>query len=396
MARNWKIVNIKELFNVETGSTPSTNISEYWNGKIKWITPKDLGQLNSAYISDTERKITENGLKNCSSKIIPKSSIIISTRAPIGYIAILGEEMAFNQGCKSLVRKSQDVFYPFFYYLLLTKVKEMNRLGSGATFKEISKSQIENLSIPFPPLSTQHKIVEILEEADNLRKLRRQADEKMKALIPSLFAQMFGDPWKEIKDWKIVRIEEICEVETGSTPSTNVKGFWDAGTVKWITPTDLSKLKERMTIKDTARKITNHALIKTSLKIIPKGSIIISTRAPIGYIATLKDDMTFNQGCKGLIIKDHRKVDSYYLAYALLAKVNEMQKLGHGSTFKEISKYSISNLKIPLPPLPLQQEFAKLVEDIEAEKARQAESKKKLDELFNSLMQRAFTGKLVA
>ena len=94
----------KDLFHIETGLTPKTDVKEYWeNGNIKWVTPKDLGKLTNKFIFETERKITQDGLNSCSTTIIPKGSIIIiSTRAPIGHITICGDEMCFNQGCKGI------------------------------------------------------------------------------------------------------------------------------------------------------------------------------------------------------------------------------------------------------------------------------------------------------
>ena len=98
----------KDLFHIETGLTPKTDVKEYWeNGNIKWVTPKDLGKLTNKFIFETERKITQDGLNSCSTTIIPKGSIIISTRAPIGHIAICGDEMCFNQGCKGIVIKNK-------------------------------------------------------------------------------------------------------------------------------------------------------------------------------------------------------------------------------------------------------------------------------------------------
>jgi type I restriction enzyme, S subunit len=104
LPKNWIIIKIKDFFKVETGSTPRTTIDEYWNnGKIKWITPKDLGKQKSKFINYTDRCITDSGLKSCSASYIQPESIIISTRAPIGYISILKDWMSFNQGCKGLV-----------------------------------------------------------------------------------------------------------------------------------------------------------------------------------------------------------------------------------------------------------------------------------------------------
>jgi len=113
--KGWILARLGDIFEVETGSTPRTNIKDYWDGDIKWITPKDLGKIDSIYIHDTERKITEKGLANCSATKIPINSIIISTRAPIGYVAILGDDMAFNQGCKGLVPKNKDYYFEKFY-----------------------------------------------------------------------------------------------------------------------------------------------------------------------------------------------------------------------------------------------------------------------------------------
>jgi type I restriction enzyme S subunit len=144
LPEGWKWVKLgdERLFHIETGSTPRTDIPEYWDGNIKWVTPKDLGKVASKFIFDTERKITKEGLMSCSTKIVPKGAIIVSTRAPIGHIAIAGDDMCFNQGCKAIIIKDTTKVLPdFIYYALLTKVEEMNALGSGATFKEISRKK---------------------------------------------------------------------------------------------------------------------------------------------------------------------------------------------------------------------------------------------------------------
>ena len=193
-------------------------------------------------------------------------------------------------------------------------------------------------------------------------------------------------------DWRIVRIVDICNVETGSTPSTKEEKYWLNGTIKWVTPTDLSKLNGKLLIDDTERKITTEGLKSSSLKILPKGSIIISSRAPIGYVAVLEDDMTFNQGCKGLVIKSSQ-VDSVYLAYQLLTKVKVMQTLGTGSTFKEISKSQISNLQIPLPPLPEQQKIAEILSTVDKRLELLRNKKERLVRIKKGLMNDLLTGK---
>lgn len=208
---------IGDVFEVETGSTPSTQISSYWeNGTIKWITPKDLGELATRYISDTERKITKDGLDNSSAKLVPPGSIIISSRAPIGYLAVLTDFMAFNQGCKALVAKNTNqISLLYIYYRLQTKVKEMNALGSGSTFKEISKEKIENLQVILPPLSLQKQIAAILEKADAAREKRRQANQLTEQFLQSAFLEIFGDPVMNPKGWEVKKVGEVTDVKSG-------------------------------------------------------------------------------------------------------------------------------------------------------------------------------------
>jgi type I restriction enzyme S subunit len=152
------------------------------------------------------------------------------------------------------------------------------------------------------------------------------------------------------KDWEIKKVGALFKVETGTTPSTKRFDYWNGGNINWFTPMDLSKLNERILIKESERKITPKALKECNLTILPKGSIILSTRAPVGYVAVLEKEGTFNQGCKGLIPKDKEKVNSRFYAYYLWFKNRKLQHLSGGSTFKELSKHILENLKVPLPP----------------------------------------------
>ncbi len=141
----------ERYFYIETGSTPKTTKKEYWNdGNVIWITPKDLGRISSQEIDDSERKITVQGLKNCSASLVPKGSIVISTRAPIGYVAVAGRELCFNQGCKAVVIKSEHIFSKYLYYAIIMAVDEMKESGKGSTFKEISKSKLGKITVLFP------------------------------------------------------------------------------------------------------------------------------------------------------------------------------------------------------------------------------------------------------
>jgi type I restriction enzyme S subunit len=163
------------------------------------------------------------------------------------------------------------------------------------------------------------------------------------------------------KEWKVQKIADLFIVETGTTPSTKQNDYWENGTINWITPSDLSKLNGKIEIKSSERKITEKALKESNLTLMPIGSIILSTRAPVGYVAVIQEKAAFNQGCKGLIIKDEKNISPTFCCYYLLSKKQELQNLSSGSTFKELSKNRLENFKFPLPPLPEQQKIAEIL-----------------------------------
>lgn len=164
----WKTCTINDLGRVVGGATPSTKKSEnYENGNIAWITPKDLAGFSGRYISNGERNITEQGLKSCSAQLIPKHSILFSSRAPIGYIAIAANEVCTNQGFKSIV-PNDSIDYLFLYYLLKYNKKKIESLGSGTTFKEVSGSTMKSIQVTIPEtIEEQRKISTILSLIDD-------------------------------------------------------------------------------------------------------------------------------------------------------------------------------------------------------------------------------------
>ena len=159
----WIECKISDIGTVVGGATPSTKKPEnYENGTIAWITPKDLSTFTRRYIQRGERNITEQGLKSCSAQLIPKHSILFSSRAPIGYIAIAANEVCTNQGFKSIV-PNDGIDYLFLYYLLKYNKKKIESLGSGTTFKEVSGSTMKSIQVTIPEtIEEQRKISTIL------------------------------------------------------------------------------------------------------------------------------------------------------------------------------------------------------------------------------------------
>lgn len=166
LPNGWELKTINEIGDLHSGSTPSTRVAAYWNGEIVWITPNDLSNLNTRFINSSERTITYQGLKNSSAKLLPARSLVISSRAPIGYLALPTSEFCTNQGCKSLVF-GEEQNPEFHYYNFSFRVRQIREKGEGTTFAEISKTALGQIAFPVPKdRHTQTKIAEVLTAVD--------------------------------------------------------------------------------------------------------------------------------------------------------------------------------------------------------------------------------------
>ena len=164
---NWKDCMLADLGEIVGGATPSTKNDSYYGGDIPWITPKDLSTFQGRFISRGERNITIDGLNNCSAKLIPSHSVLFTSRAPIGYVAIAENEICTNQGFKSIV-PNENVDYLFLYYLLIYNREKIENMGSGTTFKEVSGSVMRKISITIPTdIEEQRAIAQILGTLDD-------------------------------------------------------------------------------------------------------------------------------------------------------------------------------------------------------------------------------------
>ena len=164
----WIECKISDIGTVVGGATPSTNIHEnYENGTIPWITPKDLSTFSGRYIQRGERNITEVGLKNCSTQLLPKNTVLFSSRAPIGYVAIASNDLCTNQGFKSVI-PNKNIDPNFLYYLLKYNKERIEGMGSGTTFKEVSGNTMKNIPVYVPEdKKVQEKIASILGSIDD-------------------------------------------------------------------------------------------------------------------------------------------------------------------------------------------------------------------------------------
>lgn len=184
----WKISSVKSLFNIISGATPKSDIQEYWDGDIIWVTPSDF-KTEDVFISQGKRNISLKGLKSCSTTMVPINSIIFSKRAPIGLVAINKNELCTNQGCLSCVNIfEQNIKY--FYYVMSICTEQFNLLGSGTTFKEISATKFSLFSLPQPSVAEQQQIADYLDDKcgkiDQLIAIKQQKIDKLQQYKKSL------------------------------------------------------------------------------------------------------------------------------------------------------------------------------------------------------------------
>ena len=188
-SKHYKLSDISEIV---SGATPKTEIKEYWNGNVYWVTPAELGKLNDIFINQTVRRITNKGLASCAATLLPINSVLFSSRAPIGHIAINSVPMATNQGFKSFVVDKQLVRPLYLYYWFNQNKLLLQSMGVGATFKELSKNIISAVKIKLPSIDHQDKFVN---QVNNIRDLKIKnliAVEKIRNLLASLQHQSFA------------------------------------------------------------------------------------------------------------------------------------------------------------------------------------------------------------
>ncbi|MDE6195208.1 MAG: restriction endonuclease subunit S, partial [Muribaculaceae bacterium] len=182
---------LKEIATIWNGATPSSAHPEYYDGDIVWLTPKDLSDQKSKYIFNGERMISKEGFNSCSTHLLPKGTILMSSRAPIGLLAISGCECCTNQGFKNIIVDSKQCDAEFLFYYLKFNMKRIVGLGSGTTFLEVSKASLENFEIELPSLSRQQRIAHVLSSIDQKIALNREINRNLEAMARQLYDYWF-------------------------------------------------------------------------------------------------------------------------------------------------------------------------------------------------------------
>ncbi len=394
---SWTSVALGDVCEVVSGATPKSSVDSYWGGDVAWATPADLSRLPSAYISDTPRKITQAGLKSCAATLLPPNSVLLSSRAPIGHVAINTVPMATNQGFKSLVPETSRLDAKFLYHWLVAKREYLQSIGNGATFKEVSKSVVSRVEIPLPPLDEQRQIAAILDKADSLRQKRKQAIALLDSLTQSIFLEMFGDPATNPNRYPLKSVAELAQRISDGPFGSNLKSsHYVENGVRVIRLQNIGV--GAFVDNDTAFISEEHFDSLKRHECLP-GDVLIGTLGDpnlracqqppwLGRALNKADCLQFRPNLRLLLPK-------YFVTLLnLKSTVSLAQNLVLGQTRGRISMGRLRGLMLPIAPLREQERFTDRLRYLEKLKKAHLLEEDGAGDLFASLQQRAFAGEL--
>ncbi len=372
-----------EICEIVSGSTPKTGIAEYWDGNLKWITPAEIDD-ESYIITDSARKLTELGVKKTGLSSFPSGTVILSSRAPIGKVAIAGCEMYCNQGFKNLIC-SDRINSRYLYWFLKGNTAYLNSLGRGATFKEISKKIVSDIEINVPEISQQLAAVDALERVSEIIRLRKNQLQKLDELVKARFVELFGDPISNSHALPEATLPELGEFGRGVSkhrPRNDPKLL--GGKYPLIQTGDVASANLYITSYTT----TYSELGLTQSKMWDKGTLCITIAANIAKTAILNFDACFPDSIVGFSANGRTNNIFIHYWFSFFQEILESQ--APESAQKNINLKILSELKVIVPAKEKQDVFAAFVEQVDKLKAAVQKALDEAQLLFDSLMQKYF------
>lgn len=384
----WESTKIGEIAEVVGGGTPKTEVEEYWNGEIKWFTPSEIGKTK--YIFDSERHITNEGLKNSSAKLLPKNTILLSSRATVGEISIASTECSTNQGFQSLITKN-NVDNEFIYYLITTIKNEFLRRSSGSTFLEISKNEIKRIPINIPELSEQNKISNLFSAIDNkiemLEKKHQYYQDFKKYLMQRIFSSQEDKlRFNFIDDWDVVKLETLIEKgKAGGTPPSTNPDYYN-GEIPFLSIKDMTE--QGKYIVKTEKSITEEGLNNSSAWIIPKYSLLYSIYASIGLVSINLTEVSTSQAIYGIILKEGVSLE--YMYYYLTYFKKNIHRYVETGTQGNLNANLLKSFEIALPSVDEQEMIVNILSLVDKKIENMEKEVGKMNEFKKGLLQQMF------
>lgn len=300
----------------------------------------------------------------------------------------------FNAYQRTYIIESKDkdiLSVRFLYYFLCEYIDTLRNNSIGGVIKYIKLSDLTDINFPLIPIQDQKRIVKILDKAQEIRTKKKLANEKLDEFLKSTFIDMFGDPVTNPKGYKKELIKNICSTATGSTPSRDNPQYYQNAIISWVKTGEVLNSY----IKKTEERISQKAIDETNCKIFPVNTILVAmygqglTRGRVGM---LKIEAATNQACCAILPGE--KINQEFLFNLLKLEYETLRNLGRGGNQPNLNKGMINDFVIYLPPLEQQNQFAQIVQKVEAQKEKNQKVIEQMDNLFNSLMQQAFNSGL--
>ena len=320
----WEKTKFGDIAVVVGGGTPDTNTSQYWNGKIQWFTPSEIGR--NKYVYNSVRTISEEGLNKSSAKLLPIGTILLSSRATVGECSINKKECTTNQGFQSLIPK-ENISNEFVYYLIQTKRKDLIRKSCGSTFLEISANEVRKIVVSIPTIKEQDKIAKLLSLLDERISTQSKIIEDLKKLKSAISHILFSSKGA-------IHLSEIANVVMGQSPSSNAYNDQGLGMPLVQGNLDISNGK-------TTPRLYTAEFNQTT----EKGNIILTVRAPVGEVAKATQKVCLGRGVCAIIPHEENMSDFIY-QYLTFYKFM-WRRYEQGSTFTSINGSDVRNIFCP-------------------------------------------------
>ncbi|NSY35956.1 restriction endonuclease subunit S [Pseudoalteromonas sp. JC28] len=411
LPKGWELVPIEQVTDVVSGGTPKSTNSEFYSDNheldISWITPADLSGYSKLYISHGRRSITKIGYASCSAKLMPKGSVLFSSRAPVGYVVIAENEICTNQGFKSFV-PYRDVKSKYLYYYLKSIKHLAESLATGTTFKELSGKVAKTLPFPLAPVEEQKRIVEklddVLAQVDAIKGRLDSIPAIIKRFRQSVLANAVSgkltEEWRgtsELRDWQSLAVGDVASVATGKTPKRTIEEYWDSADIPWLT----SSATGSPLCNESEQFVSNFAVKDCKLKLFPSGTLLLAmygegkTR---GQVTELTIDATCNQACAAITVNNNIALTSY-VKLRLQENYEETRKAAVGGNQPNLNLNKVREITIYLPSLEEQTEIVRLVDEYfalaDTIEAQVNKARARVDKLTQSILAKAFRGELV-
>jgi len=413
---HWDTVALKYLFRVVNGSTPKSSVEEYWDGNIPWATPKDIKKVGDGRIQSTHRTITDEGYESCGTTLLPKGSIILTTRAPIGKLAISETRICTNQGCKSLIPIG-DVTSRYYYYVLSSVKEYLQVLGEGATFDELGTSDLKSVYLPHPQPETQRKIALFLDDrtshTDSLiekhQQLLKLLDEKRNAVVTDVTKtglkqeQRMKSPdtrWlDEIPaNWEVLRLDHLRDTHTPIVYGIVLPGPNQEEGVPIIKGGDC---KPEKLDRGKLSKTTPEIAADYQRSRLNAGDLVYEIRGSVGRVVKIPPELEgANLTQDTARIAPKQNINEDWLMYVLESETFRQQINLHtrGATVQGVNLFDLRRRVLPVPPQKEQNQIATHLTEIDSEIQNLKELIKKeinlLEEKRQALITAAVTGQI--